>query len=58
MNLDAHLLALVPEDGSSIGNQSLLERVRALKPDITEAEFLSAREQLLEQGLLCEAGIS
>ena len=46
------LLAAVPLDGSSIGNQSLLERLKGQFPDLTEETFWAARDALIEQGVL------
>ena len=46
------LLGAVPADGSSIGNRSLLERLKGQFPQLTEDAFWEAREALIEQGLL------
>jgi len=46
------LLAAVPLDGSSIGNQSLLERLKAQFPTLSEEGFWAARDELIEQGVL------
>ena len=46
------LLAAVPFDGSSIGNQSLLERLKAQFPTLSEEGFWAARDELIEQGVL------
>lgn len=50
--LEQALLALVPVDGSSIGNQSLLERLKGQFPDLREDAFWAARDGLIEQGVL------
>ena len=50
--LNQALLAVVPADGSSIGNQSLLERLRGQFPQLTEEAFWDARDALIEQGVL------
>lgn len=50
--LEQALLALVPVDGSSIGNQSLLERLRGPFPQLSEEAFWAARDGLIEQGVL------
>lgn len=50
--LNQALLAAVPADGSSIGNQSLLERLRGQFPQLTEEAFWEVREALIEQGVL------
>lgn len=51
-DLLAGVLSLVPEDGSSIGNQSLLERLRADMPAVTEADYKAARDVLVTRGVL------
>ncbi len=50
--LEQALLDLVPVDGSSIGNQSLLDRLKGPFPDLSEDAFWAARDSLIEQGLL------
>ncbi|MFM5846367.1 type I restriction-modification system subunit M [Aeromonas veronii] len=50
--LSQALLAAVPEDGSSIGNQALMETLKAQFSDLTDEDFTAAREGLLEQGVL------
>lgn len=50
--LEQGLLALVPVDGSSIGNQSLLERLKGQLPELNEDAFWAARDALIEQGVL------
>ena len=50
--LEQALLALVPVDGSSIGNQSLLERLKGQFPQLSEDAFWAARDGLIEQGVL------
>ncbi|WP_275546980.1 HsdM family class I SAM-dependent methyltransferase [Pseudomonas sp. Marseille-Q0931] len=46
------LLAAVPVDGSSIGNQTLFERLKAQLPGISEEQLWAARDALIEQGVL------
>ncbi|WP_417546652.1 type I restriction-modification system subunit M [Marinobacter sp.] len=46
------LLALVPVDGSSIGNQSLFEQLGAAFPDVPQEAFAEARDALIAQGVL------
>ncbi|MFB9887039.1 class I SAM-dependent DNA methyltransferase [Balneatrix alpica] len=46
------LLAALPEDGSSMGNQALFSALQSSQPGLSEADFESAREALLAQGLL------
>lgn len=50
--LEQALLAAVPADGSSIGNQSLLECLKGQFPDLNEDAFWAARDGLIEQGVL------
>ncbi|MDQ7965859.1 class I SAM-dependent DNA methyltransferase [Pseudomonas plecoglossicida] len=50
--LQQALLAAVPADGSSIGNQSLLERLKSQVPQLSEEAFWAARDGLIEQGVL------
>ncbi|MBL0547965.1 SAM-dependent DNA methyltransferase [Aeromonas caviae] len=50
--LSQALLAAVPEDGSSIGNQALMDTLKAQFSDLTDEVFTAAREALLEQGVL------
>jgi type I restriction enzyme M protein len=46
------LLAAVPEDGSTIGNQSLQEQLRSQFPQLTDDEFWAVRDGLIEAGEL------
>ena len=46
------LLAAVPVDGSSIGNQTLFERLKAQLPETSEEQLWAARDALIEQGVL------
>lgn len=46
------LLAAVPEDGSSIGNQALYAALQSQISDLTEPAFQAARDELLAQGQL------
>lgn len=48
------LLAAVPTDGSTIGNQSLLERLQKQFPQLTEEGFRTARDGLIEEGMLAK----
>ncbi|GGE58281.1 DNA methyltransferase [Halopseudomonas oceani] len=50
--LSQSLLALVPVDGSSIGNQSLFEQLSAAFPDLSQDAFVDARDALIAQGVL------
>ena len=46
------LLALVPIDGGSIGNQSLFEQLGNAVPGVSQDSFLKARDELIDLGLL------
>ncbi|WP_245002685.1 hypothetical protein [Rhizobium ruizarguesonis] len=46
------ILSLTPEDGSSIGNAAILARLRDQLPDLTEEDYASARDALVDEGLL------
>ena len=46
------LLAAVPADGSSIGNQSLLERLRIQFPHLTDEFYWETRDALIDQRVL------
>ncbi|MNM32907.1 putative type I restriction enzymeP M protein [compost metagenome] len=46
------ILDAVPEDGSSIGNQSLFERLKGQIPGLGEEQFWSVRDALINEGLL------
>ncbi|TMU81372.1 SAM-dependent DNA methyltransferase [Pseudomonas fluorescens] len=48
------LLAAVPTDGNTIGNQSLLERLHGQFPQMTEEEFWSVRDGLIDKGVLAK----
>lgn len=52
--LRAALLAAVPADGSTIGNQSLLEVLRGQFPQVSEDEFWAVRDALIEAGELAK----
>ncbi len=56
--LQQALLAAVPADGSSIGNQSLLERLKSQVPQLSEEAFWAARDGLIEQGVLQKAVVA
>ncbi|POA19508.1 restriction endonuclease subunit M [Pseudomonas sp. FW300-N1A1] len=49
------LLAAVPTDGSTIGIQSLLERLRGQFSQLTEEELRTTRDGLLTEGVLAKA---
>ena len=46
------VLAEVPEDGSSIGNQTLFERLKARFAGVGDEQLWAARDALIEQGVL------
>jgi len=47
------ILTEVPEDGSSIGNLRLRERIAArLRADVAEADYFAARDALVQEGRL------
>ncbi len=46
------LLSNVPEDGSSIGNGALLERLRELAPGLSEEDYIATRDGLVDSGIL------
>ena len=50
--LASAVLAEVPVDGSSIGNQRLFERLKTRFPDVTDEQLWAARDGLVEQGVL------
>jgi len=50
--LSQALLAAVPADGSSIGNQTLLSRLQGQFTELNDEQFRAARDELIAQGLL------
>ena len=46
------IMTLVPEDGSAIGNQSLLSELQKQVREVTEALYQAARDDLIQQGEL------
>jgi len=46
------LLAAVPADGSSIGNQTLLSRLQGQFAGLSDEQFRAARDELIAQGAL------
>ncbi len=51
-SLSQALLAAVPADGSSIGNQTLLSRLQSQFAELTDEQFRAARDELIAQGVL------
>jgi type I restriction enzyme M protein len=52
--LRSALLAAVPADGSAIGNQSLLDRLREQLPKLTDEIYWSMRDTLIAEGVLAK----
>lgn len=48
------LLNAVPEDGSSIGNQALFERLRSQFTGLSEEQFWESRDALIGEGVLAK----
>ncbi|MDT8858184.1 site-specific DNA-methyltransferase [Paracoccaceae bacterium Fryx2] len=48
------VLSLIPEDGSNIGNRSLIERLREDQPDLTDEDYHAVRDQLVAEGVLAK----
>ena len=48
------ILTSVPGDGSTIGNQSLLEQLRSQFPSLAEDMFWAVRDALIDEGLLAK----
>ena len=46
------ILALAPEDGSSIGNGAMLALLRERVSSLTEADYHAARDALIDEGIL------
>ena len=46
------ILELIPEDGATIGNHSLLAAIQKRTPAVTESEYQAARDALIEEGEL------
>ena len=44
------LYAILPEDGSAIGNSSALTQVRVQVPDLSEEDYAAARDALIASG--------
>ncbi|WP_217700676.1 hypothetical protein, partial [Edwardsiella tarda] len=50
--LSQALLAAVPADGSSIGNQTLLSRLQGQFAELSDEQFRAARDELIAQCVL------
>jgi len=46
------ILSLVPEDGSSIGNGAMMALLREHVPDLTDGDYASVRDDLIDNGIL------
>ncbi|QQO45795.1 MULTISPECIES: hypothetical protein [unclassified Paracoccus (in: a-proteobacteria)] len=46
------ILSLAPEDGSAIGNAAMMARMRARVPNMTDDDYLAARDIFVGAGLL------
>jgi adenine-specific DNA-methyltransferase len=46
------VLALIPEDGSTIGNSARLAQLREDLPDLTDEDYHAVRDQLIAEGIL------
>ncbi len=51
-SLSQAFLVVVPADGSSIGNQTLLSRLQSQFAELTDEQFRAARDELIAQGVL------
>lgn len=51
-SLTALILALTPEDGSSIGNGAMMALLRERIPNLTDDDYFEARDALVDDGLL------
>jgi len=51
-SLRDHILALVPQDGSTIGNQALITSIRSHLPDLDEGDYHAARDAMVAEGVL------
>ena len=46
------ILSLTPEDGSSIGNSAMIALLREQVPELEDADYTAARDELINAGLL------
>ena len=53
-SLRAAILAAVPADGGSIGNQSLFEQLSSRFPSLDEESYWQVRDALIAEGLLAK----
>ncbi|WP_353429169.1 site-specific DNA-methyltransferase [Paracoccus denitrificans] len=48
------ILSLTPEDGTTIGNGSIMALLRKQIPDLSDADYFAARDALVAKGLLAK----
>lgn len=46
------ILQLIPDDGSTIGNQALIDELQDYMPGLTDAEYHAAKDTLVVEGML------
>lgn len=46
------ILDLVPEDGSTIGNKTLLAAIEEQLTEVSEDDYFAARDALVDEGLV------
>lgn len=46
------ILQLIPDDGSTIGNQALIDELQDYMPGLTDAEYHAAKDALVVEGML------
>ncbi len=51
-SIETLILQHVPADGSTIGNGRLLDTLQALSPTLTEQDYWTARDALIDRGIL------
>ena len=51
-SIEALILRIVPSDGSTIGNGKVLEGLKRIMPRITEEDYWTVRDAMVESGVL------
>lgn len=46
------ILSLCPQDGSTVGNSSMMRRLRDSIPELSEADYTTARDELVAAGVI------
>lgn len=46
------IISLIPEDGSSIGNGAMMALLREHMPGLTDDDYVTARDELVDDGLI------